>query len=477
MAVVFVTMSTIGTGASSAATSDKRGLGSDKSKLTESPAAAFVPGNVVIYRVGDGTQTLVNTGNTVFLDEYTTAGTFVQAIQMPTTTTGANRQLIASGTATSEGLLTRSVNGNYLVLAGYASDLGGAVNLTSSTSASIPRTIARVNALGVADTTTALTDAISGGNPRGVASTNGTDLWLTGTSAGGGIRYTTLGSTTSTQLVATPTNIRGVTITANQLYVSSATGAFQGVSTVGTGIPTTTGQTMSLLPGFPTATGPGPYAFAFLNPTTLYVADDRAAPNGGIQKWTFAAGTWTLVNTFNNGITTGIRGMTMTRNGLGQPVFYGTTTETSANRLVTVTDDGTATPAVTVLATAAANTAFRGVAFAPVVTTAAGVYISGRVTTAEGRGITNALVTINGNSLPGPRSVSTGRGGSYVFDDLEPGETYIVTVRSRRFMFSNPSQVISLNDNVSDADFVADGGGARAVEPARKLPVAFRGTW
>lgn len=93
--------------------------------------------------------------------------------------------------------------------------------------------------------------------------------------------------------------------------------------------------------------------------------------------------------------------------------------------------------------------------------TAAGVFISGRVTTADGRGITNAVVTITGNTLAEPRTVITGRRGTYMFDDLEPGATYIVSVRSRRFMFSNPSQVISIVDNVTDADFIADGGTSR----------------
>ena len=33
-------------------------------------AAAFTAGNLVVYRVGTGTGNLVNTGNAVFLDEY-----------------------------------------------------------------------------------------------------------------------------------------------------------------------------------------------------------------------------------------------------------------------------------------------------------------------------------------------------------------------------------------------------------------------
>ncbi len=89
-------------------------------------------------------------------------------------------------------------------------------------------------------------------------------------------------------------------------------------------------------------------------------------------------------------------------------------------------------------------------------TTAAGVSISGRVMTAEGRGITNTRVTVTGNTLMQPRVVLTGRGGSYTITDLQAGETYIVTVGSRRFTFNMPSRVISLVDNITDADFIAN---------------------
>jgi hypothetical protein len=69
--------------------------------------------------VGDGTGSLVDTGNPVFVDEYTTSGTLVRTIALPTTTNGANHRLVGSGTAMSDGLLSRSVDGHYLVLTGY----------------------------------------------------------------------------------------------------------------------------------------------------------------------------------------------------------------------------------------------------------------------------------------------------------------------------------------------------------------------
>ena len=78
------------------------------------------------------------------------------------------------------------------------------------------------------------------------------------------------------------------------------------------------------------------------------------------------------------------------------------------------------------------------------------------MTTAEGRGIANARVVVTGNSLAQPIVTITRRGGAYSFDDLQAGETYVITVGSRRFTFQSPSRVISLVDNVTDADFTAD---------------------
>ncbi|MFM9903007.1 MAG: hypothetical protein ACKVQJ_00380 [Pyrinomonadaceae bacterium] len=89
-------------------------------------------------------------------------------------------------------------------------------------------------------------------------------------------------------------------------------------------------------------------------------------------------------------------------------------------------------------------------------TTAADVSISGRVMTADGRGIRNARIVITGNSLARPRVAQVGPRGGYFFGNLESGQTYVVTVNSRLFTFSAPSQVVSLNDNVTGINFVAD---------------------
>ncbi len=323
-------------------------------------AAQITPGNLVAVRVGDGTAALTSASTAVFLDEFTTAGVFVQTIPLPTAASGANQPLTNSGSATSEGLLNLSADGRFLVHAGYGT-APGLPSIAGTTSVAVPRVAALVDiATGNVDTTTAL-DAFSGGNPRSATSQDGSALWLSGSNSG--VLYATTGATTALALNMAPTNTRMVQIVAGQLYLSSASSTFQGVSAVGTGLPTTAGQTVTLLPGFPTATGPSSYDYFFADAATLYVADDRtAAQGGGIQKWTESAGTWTLQYTLSVG-TSGARSLTGVVQG-GAATLYATTTATSANNVVVGTDTGVGTVFTTVT-TAPANTAYRGLRLVP----------------------------------------------------------------------------------------------------------------
>jgi CSLREA domain-containing protein len=87
--------------------------------------------------------------------------------------------------------------------------------------------------------------------------------------------------------------------------------------------------------------------------------------------------------------------------------------------------------------------------FAP---TAANASVSGRILTTSG-GLGNArviLTDLRGNS----RTVSTGTFGYYRFDNVAVGETYIVSVVSKRFTFA--SQVISVMDNITELNFTAN---------------------
>jgi hypothetical protein len=333
------------------------------SLIGSADAGNLTPGNLVVVRVGTGAAALSSAATAVFVDEYTPAGVLVQSLPLPTAASGSNFPLTNSGSATSEGALSLSGNGQYLLHAGYAA-APGTTSVVSTTSSATPRVIARVALDGTIDTSTALTDAYSGNNIRSVFSTNGTDLFTAGTaSLGGGVRYATLGTSTSTQLSTTITNVRIASVQGGQLYVSSATGTFQGISTVGTGVPTTGGQTITLLPGFPTTSGPSAYDFHLANATTLYVADDRATgTGGGLQKWIFNGATWSLSYTLNSGLTAGLRSITVVPNS--SPIqFYATSADT-LTKIVTVSDAGASSPFSTVL-TATTNTALRGIRLVP----------------------------------------------------------------------------------------------------------------
>jgi hypothetical protein len=327
-------------------------------------AAAFTLGDLVVVRVGDGSAALGSAATATFLDEYTSAGVFVQSIPMPTSLSGLNQPFTLSGTATSEGFLALSGNGLYLTLGGYNA-IPGTAGVTTAAPTTVPRGVARIGLNGLIDTSTSLSDAYSGSNIRSAVSTDGVNIWTggnagSGLGATGGPRYSTFGGTTSVRVDTTASNMRVVNIFNGQLYVSSSTGSLLGVSTVGTGLPTTAGSSaITILPGMPTTGTHSSYDFWFKDANTLYVADDGSAANGGgIQKWTLSAGTWSLAYTLgNNGTTTtAVRGLAGTVDGSGNAVLYGTT----GNALVSVTDTGSGS-AVSTLATAGANTAFRGV--------------------------------------------------------------------------------------------------------------------
>jgi hypothetical protein len=115
---------------------------------------------------------LSSAGTPVFLDEYEPDGKLVESLALPTTANGANKPLVASGSASSEGLLTLSADDNFLMATGYDSAVGTA-KVAATTSSSVPRTIARVSTSGEVNTTTALTDAASANNVRSATSSDG----------------------------------------------------------------------------------------------------------------------------------------------------------------------------------------------------------------------------------------------------------------------------------------------------------------
>jgi len=87
--------------------------------------------------------------------------------------------------------------------------------------------------------------------------------------------------------------------------------------------------------------------------------------------------------------------------------------------------------------------------------TAAPVSLTGRLMTSDGRGIPNTTVTIAGGEL-GPRSTRTSLTGYYRFDGLESATTYVVSVQSRRYSFTNAARPVTLMDDLVSFDFIAE---------------------
>ena len=177
--------------------------------------------------------------------------------------------------------------------------------------------------------------------------------------------YAPLGASASAAVISSPSNSRYVALYDGTVFGAVGAGGQFGVFRVA-------GSTAALLPGFPTATGPSPYAFvAFDRDATagvdvIYQCDDRAiASGGGVQKWTLAANTWTLAGTFGMGLTAGCRSVTGFVDGANVTLLV--STAESPSRVVRFVDSGgaAATVPATPLRTAAANTVFRGVALAP----------------------------------------------------------------------------------------------------------------
>lgn len=331
-------------------------------------AGAFTSGNLVILRVGNGTEALTNAGDSLFLDEYTTNGGFVQSVAAPTNqfigTGGAiNYPIALTGGNVSEGQISLSTDGRYVSIVGFATNhdwvTSNGGNISGAAGNAIPRVVARADANGNFDTSTAIINDLTSGSGidvRGIASTDGSNFWIASSAAG--VAYTTLGSNGAIR-VQGATNKRTIGIFNpnpftvfppghQQVYNTSAGGVFAS----GTNFPMVTGPEI----GLTNIVGSGgalvsTYGFIALrlqdgvssNIDTVYVCDDGTV-TGGISKWTYNPAISNLW--FETGSISSLAGPNaISTNGTG-----------GARQLTgTVTVSGTQT-SVTLYVTAAANT-------------------------------------------------------------------------------------------------------------------------
>jgi hypothetical protein len=333
----------------------------------------FTAGNIVVYRVGTGTAALNTNASKIFLDEYTTAGVLVQSIEMPST--GQKLTMPGSGASDweSHGLITLSVDGRYVSVPAYNVDLGD-----DPYNGAMEKTIGLVGFNGSVSSITTLD------NPdffyiTSAITNDGTSIWHA--DGADGIQYCPVGATSSTKINNASRRYFGINIAVGQLYAGGVVNG--GVQSIGTGLPITTGQTPTALPGLPSGELVSQFAFADLNPgvpgvDVLYVASQATSVAGGLKKYSLVSGSWVSNGTIGtesdkyHGLTVKVQGNSVT-------VFatrIGTnSTSVRGGQLVSLTDNSgynaaiTGTP--TVLADVATRfgtanfAAFRGVSLVP----------------------------------------------------------------------------------------------------------------
>ena len=319
-------------------------------------AAAIIPGDLIIFRAGDGTAALTTTAVPAFLDEYSPNAVLVQSIPLPSSGASA---LTATGNAATEGIISRSQDGSTLIFGGYRKDAGGA-NPSGDTPATTNRVIATVGLNGVVNTSIALTDAT--GMMRSAASVDGISSFYVSTSTA--VRYVGSPGPAATSTSIDPRNSRQVNLSANTLFASngstSITTKVQSYGTLPTG-------TTSAAPIVTLATSDAVNGFSLfdLSPTipgadTLYAL---STVENMLRKYVFDGSAWNLFGSISGASAANLTGAT---NGTDVNLYL-----TSPTGLFAFTDSsgyagtlsGSLGPAI---ATANVNTAFRGIGLIPV---------------------------------------------------------------------------------------------------------------
>jgi hypothetical protein len=356
--------------------------------LLNGPAAAqtpVTPGNLVVLRVGDGQSSIATLASAVNLLEINLnpsapggVGAVVQTI--PVSSSGPSA-LTLRGTATTEGMLNTSVNGQLITFGGYRANVGAA-NPSAAASSAVNRVIGVLDlSTGTVNTSQALTDSFSADSIRSVATADGTSFYVGGAGGTqtGGVRYVAdTSATTSVPLnngATTNANVRQVRVQNGNLFTAAAAGnPGVGLFQVGSGLPTSGTQTYSSA-GLPTTsvqyhsfyftrlgTGPtwNPTGSADTGFDTVYLTDTTG---NTLAKFSFTGTSWSPNGSVARPGITNIVGQTD-----GSAVtLYGT----DGGNLFTVTDAGgfnisLGTPTFTNLTAAGTNYTFRGVEITPV---------------------------------------------------------------------------------------------------------------
>lgn len=356
------------------------------------PAAPISVGNLVVQRSGSGTGAVGSAAGPIAILEVTTSGSLAQTISFPAT--GANQQTDSSS-ATSNGYINfynpnPATATQRLSVPGYNSAAGTASVASTNTKVNSILDMSGTVANRTLFPTTGSPLPFNSNNFRSSIATSGSTFYASGngSSGSGGVWY--FDGSGFTQVSTTVTNTRNVEIYGNQLFFSTGSGTTRGVYSVGTGLPTTSGQTAtSVINMGGSAEAYGFVLFDTNNDNVLdraYVADDRTTVTaGGINRFDFSGGSWSQTgsafrfDTSSSLLTTGtaaVGGSLVSIRGLSgsydaatsTAMLFATTTQTDNNSLIRFLDTGSlsTSTAFTSLQSAGANYVFRGVDIVPV---------------------------------------------------------------------------------------------------------------
>jgi hypothetical protein len=310
-------------------------------------------------------------------------------------------------------------------------------SLTGQAYVAVPRVVVSIDAMGTVDSSTALYNVYNGQNPRAAYTVDGSGYYISGQGQSGdktgGVFYVQNGVATSVTGLDTSgktatQDTRDVQVYNGQLYASvdSKQGSNSNRDFIGTlgaagALPTDVANNSNgptRLPGFGNNGGTGklvitalngnglssigqtvnlsPEAYFFANDTTLYVADSGMPKNdsalndnggvglgnGGLQKWVFSGGSWSLAYTISAGLdlvanssasgVTGLFGLTgvVTNGTVELYATSNTITGTETTYLYGLSDllsakTKAANESFVKLAASPVDSVFRGIAFAP----------------------------------------------------------------------------------------------------------------
>jgi hypothetical protein len=90
----------------------------------------------------------------------------------------------------------------------------------------------------------------------------------------------------------------------------------------------------------------------------------------------------------------------------------------------------------------------------PIGTTAAPVTVGGRIVDGFGRGVSGIQVRLFDPTTGQTRNALTNSFGYYFFESVTAGRTYILMAYSNRYSVKSPSQVLNVDNDLLDVNFV-----------------------